>query len=204
MKCWRFYGFIWQIEIWSKELTDGHNTVPHQPGALLKPCPSGWTFGLQNSQKNIQGSETPLRYDIESLQSLGDPSLVRQTEWAFYCSFQSTYFWRLALNSFRHSSYPWRPVKSLVTTNISSRFTPDSLIPCPTAASFLARNKYYYLNHQRSWYGPFQEGSNWHVKETGMQGISFIDVNCGFWCQLGSAQNVMPTIKVSRDRSTMK
>jgi len=29
----------------------------------------------------------------------------------------------------------------LVTTKMSSRFTPDSLMPCPTAASFLAENK---------------------------------------------------------------
>ena len=60
-------------------------------------------------------------------------------------SFQQTYSLRLALKACKHSSYPWPNFWSLVTTKTSSRFTPDSLIACPTSASFLAKAKNQYL-----------------------------------------------------------
>ena len=52
---------------------------------------------------------------------------------------QSSYLFRLELKASRHSSYPWPAFWSLVTTKTSSRFTPDSLIACPTSASFLGK-----------------------------------------------------------------
>ena len=59
----------------------------------------------------------------------------------------NTHFLRLVLKAFKQLSYPWLSFQSLDTTKMSSRFTPDSLIACPTSNSF--------LQHSRKLFVPF-------------------------------------------------
>ena len=53
----------------------------------------------------------------------------------------NTHFFRLVLKALKQLSYPWSSFQSLDTTKMSSRFTPDSLIACPTSHSFLQHFK---------------------------------------------------------------
>ena len=57
------------------------------------------------------------------------------------CNNPFTYFFRLKLKASRHWLYPWALLWSFVTTKISSLFNPESLIACPTSASFLRNFK---------------------------------------------------------------